>query len=93
MKNVRASFERIVFASVAISMVAFGLRLLSWPDTRRLTRGWKPKRLRRVILAGLSVGLSRWLRASALFMGPFPAVCILPLFSDPSESARERFCS
>lgn len=32
MKNVRASFERIVFASVAISMVAFG-RLLSWPDT------------------------------------------------------------
>lgn len=35
MKDVPASFEQIVFASVTIFIVALGVRLLSWHDTRR----------------------------------------------------------
>jgi hypothetical protein len=46
-----------------------------------LTRAFKNPQLITVMVAGACIGVSCWLRANALFMGPFLAVSILLLFN------------
>ena len=55
-----------------------------------LTRALKKPKLSTVILAGVFIGLSCWLRANALLMAPFLALVVLLLF--PRES-RLRYAS
>lgn len=101
------AFAAVVVFLIAIELLQLGVGIIagflvafapqsSWnsvlllPDTLAvlpillaiyfLTRAVKKPRLKTLILAGIFVGLSCWLRANALLMTPFLALAVLILF-------------